>query len=327
VRASVLEQFGEPLAIRDIATPTIGPGQILVEVTASGINPLDTKIRVGQAAHARTQLPAILGLDFAGVVAGVSDDVTGFSPGDQVFGFAGGVGGIQGSLAQYAAVDARLVAHAPASLSLREAAALPLVVVTAWEGLVDRAGVRAGQKVLIHGGGGGIGQVAIQIARAYGAEVFATGSARSLNTIEKLGATGINYATATVDEYVAEHTDGEGFDVIFDTVGGSTLDASFAATRIYTGHVVSALGWGSHSLAPLSFRGATYSGVFTLLPLLTGRGREHHGEILSAAAALAESGDLRPILDPRPFTLDTVADAHATVEDGTATGKVVVSLS
>jgi NADPH2:quinone reductase len=326
MRALVLEEFGTPLVLKDIEKPTAGPGQVLVRVKASGVNPLDTKIRAGKAPHAKRILPAVLGLDLAGVVEQVGDGVTGFAPGDEVYGMTGGVGDLQGSLAEYAAVDARLLAHKPASLSMQEAAALPLVVITAWEGLVDRAQVRKGHKVLVHGGAGGIGQVAVQIARARGAEVYATGSARSLETIQRLGATPIEYTTTTVEEYVAKYTGGEGFDIIFDTVGGKTLDASFTAARTYTGHVVSALGWGTHSIAPLSFRGATYSGVFTLLPMLTGRGREHHGEILREVAALADSGLLKPVLDPRRFTLDTVADAHTAVETGATTGKVVVDI-
>jgi NADPH:quinone reductase-like Zn-dependent oxidoreductase len=326
MRALVLEEFGTPLVLKDIEQPTADPGQVLVQVKASGVNPLDTKIRAGKAPHAKRILPAVLGLDLAGVVEQVGDGVTGFAPGDEVYGMTGGVGDLQGSLAEYAAVDARLLAHKPASLSLQEAAALPLVVITAWEGLVDRAQVRKGHKVLVHGGAGGIGQVAVQIARARGAEVYATGSARSLETIQRLGATPIEYTTTTVEEYVAKYTGGEGFDIIFDTVGGTTLDASFTAARTYTGHVVSALGWGTHSIAPLSFRGATYSGVFTLLPMLTGRGREHHGEILREVAALADSGLLKPVLDPRRFTLDTVADAYTAVETGATTGKVVVDI-
>ncbi|MFI6488748.1 zinc-dependent alcohol dehydrogenase family protein [Streptomyces sp. NPDC050564] len=326
MRAVVLHEFDTPLVLGEIDKPTAGPGQVLVEVKASGVNPLDTKIRAGKAAHAKRTLPAVLGLDLAGVVEEVGPGVHTFAPGDEVFGMTGGVGDVQGSLAEYAAVDARLLARKPAALTMREAAALPLVVITAWEGLVDRAGVHAGQKVLIHGGAGGIGQVAVQIARARGAEVFATGSPARLAVIERLGAHPIDYTTTAVEEYVAKHTGGEGFDVVFDTVGGSVLDASFTAVRTYTGHVVSALGWGTHSIAPLSFRGATYSGVFTLLPLLTGSGREHHGEIMREAAALAEAGALKPLLDPRHFTLADVADAHAAVEGGTAQGKVVIDV-
>ena len=326
MRALVLHKFDSPMVLGEIGMPTVGPGQVLVKVSASGVNPLDTKIRAGKAAHARRTLPAVLGMDLAGVVEGIGADVTGFAPGDEVYGMTGGVGDLQGSLAQYTAVDARLLAHKPASLTMREAAALPLVVITAWEGLVDRAQVRAGQKVLIHGGAGGIGHVAVQIARARGAEVFATASPSRLETVRKLGATPIDHTTIPVDEYVAACTGGEGFDVVFDTVGGAVLDASFAAVRTYTGHVLSALGWGTHSLAPLSFRGATYSGVFTLLPMLTGRGREHHGEIMREAAALADAGELRPLLDPRRFTLATAADAHAAVESGTARSRIVVDV-
>jgi len=127
--------------------------------------------------------------------------------------------------------------------------------------------------------------------------------------------------------YVADHTSGKGFDIVFDTVGGRTLDASFAAARVYTGHVVSALGWGEHSLAPLSFRGATYSGVFTLLPMLTGEGREHHGEILEQIAALADAGKLTPLVDPRHFTFSTITDAYDAVETGTSRGKVIVDVT
>ncbi|WAL67343.1 zinc-dependent alcohol dehydrogenase family protein [Amycolatopsis cynarae] len=325
MRAIVLEEFGAPLKLREIGTPEPGPGQVLVRVKASGVNPLDVKIKAGRAAHARTELPAVPGLDLAGVVERVGEDVTGFAPGDEVYGLTGGVGALQGSLAEAAAVDARLLARKPKSLSFREAAALPLVAVTAWEGLVDRAGVGEGHKVLVHGGTGGIGHVAVQIARARGAEVFATGSPHKLARIERLGATGIDYGTP-VEEYVAKYTDGEGFDVVYDTVGGAVLDSSFAAARYYTGHVVSALGWGTHALAPLSFRGATYSGVFTLLPMLTGRGREHHGEIVREVAALADRGALKPWVDPHRFTLETVADAHALLVSGKAEGKIVVDV-
>jgi NADPH2:quinone reductase len=326
MRAVVLEEFGGDLTLAEVAKPAAGPGQVLVRVAASGVNPLDTKIAAGAAAHARPVLPAILGLDLAGVVEEAGPGVRGFAAGDEVYGLTGGVGGLPGSLADYAAVDPALLARKPAALTMREAAALPLAVITAWEGLVDRAQVRDGQQVLVHGGAGGVGHVAVQLARARGAEVFATGSAGSLAVIESLGATAIDYATPVAD-YVARHTGGEGFDVIFDSVGGGTLDSSFEAVRAYTGHVVSALGWGTHSLAPLSFRGATYSGIFTLLPMLTGRGRAHHGEILREAAAMADAGTLRPLVDARRFTPRTAAQAHQAVEDGTAASKIVVDIA
>jgi NADPH:quinone reductase-like Zn-dependent oxidoreductase len=297
---------------------------VLVRISASGVNPLDTKIHAGKAAHARHPVPAILGIDLAGTVEAVGDGVAAFYRGDEVFGMTGGVGGIPGSLAQYAAVDAALLAHKPVGLAMREAAALPLVVITAWEGLVDKAGVRAGQHVLVQGGAGGVGHVAMQIARAFGASVAATGSPGSRAAIEALGGRFID-RSEPVRDYVARETQGRGFDIVFDTVGGTTLDASFEAVG-RGGHVVSALGWGTHALAPLSFKAGTYSGVFTLLPLLTGEGRAHHGTILREAARMVERGELAPRVDPRRFTLATVAEAHRLILAGEAAGKVVVEI-
>ncbi|QOZ08827.1 quinone oxidoreductase [Bradyrhizobium sp. CCBAU 51765] len=324
MRAAVLEAHNAPLRLSIISTPEIGPREVLVRARASGVNPLDTKIHAGAAPHARHPLPAIPGIDLAGVVEQVGHDVTRFKPGDEVYGMTGGVGGVQGSLAEFAAVDADLLASKPANLSMREAAALPLIFITAWEGLIDRASLGAGQKVLIHGGAGGVGHVAIQIARAFGANVFATGSAAQRATIEDFGAVFIDRNTP-VETYVAQHTGGRGFDVVYDTVGGKVLDASFEAVRRF-GHVVSALGWGTHALAPLSFRAATYSGVFTLLPLLSGEGRAHHGEIMMEATRLVEAGKLVPLLDPRHFTLENVGDAYALIRDHAAKGKLVVDV-
>ena len=326
MRALIVDSADAPLRLTSIPRPTPGVGQVLVRVAASGVNPLDRKIRSGQAAHAQQPLPAVLGMDLAGAVEALGEGVSGWTPGDEVYAMATGIGGVQGSLAEYAVVDARLLAHKPGNLDMREAAGLPLVLITAWEGLVDRARVRAGQRVLIHGGAGGVGHVAVQIARAFGAVVFATGSARHQAVIEDLGATFIDYRQSSVEAYVAEHTDGAGFDIVYDTVGGEVLDASFRAARVYHGHVVSCLGWGQHSLAPLSFRGATYSGVFTLLPLLKGEGLEHHAEILRQSARLIEAGKVKPILDPRRFTLQTADAAHELLQSGTAQGRLVVEI-
>jgi len=329
MRAAVLENYASPLQLREIARPVPGKGEVLVRIQASGVNPLDLKIAAGQADHAKQVLPAILGIDLAGTVEAVGPDVTAFRPGDEVYGMTGGVGGVPGSLAEYAAVDAALLARKPHNLAPREAAALPLIFITAWEGLVDRAGLSpanaAGKKLLVQGGGG-VGHVVIQIAKAFGAEVYVTESAAKQPLVERYGATFIDHKTQSAEQYVEAYTGGEGFDIIYDTVGGTALDASFAAVRRYQGHVVSCLGWGTHRLAPLSFRAATYSGVFTLLPLLSGKGRAHHGEILRRATELAEAGQLLPTLDPRRFTLETVSQAHAAMTDHSAKGKIVVEI-
>src|SRR5215813_12873525 len=185
MHAAVLDAPNAPFRLAALAKPVPRPGEVLVRIKASAINPLDLKIHVGQAPHARQPLPAVLGIDLAGVVD---------------------------------AVDAELLAEKPANLSMREAAALPLIFITAWEGLVDRAHLGAGQTVLIHGGAGGVGHIAVQIARAFGANVFATGSAKSLAFIAQLDATPIDYASQSVEDYVGRHTQGRGFDIVFDTL-------------------------------------------------------------------------------------------------------------
>lgn len=327
MQAMAVEVAGGDFVLKELPVPAPQAGQVLVRIVASGVNPLDTKIRAGQAAHAQHPLPAVLGLDLAGVVVAVGAGVSAFRPGDEVYGAAGGVGGLQGTLAEYAAVDARLVALKPKNLTMREAAALPLAAITAWEGLVDRAGAGHGDKVLVHGGAGGVGHIAVQLARARGADVFTTVAKEQFGIAERFGAVPIDYQASTVDDYVARHTGGAGFDVVFDTVGGTTLDASFSAARRYGGHVLSILGWGTHKLAPLSFRSATYSGVFTLYPMISGQGREHHGDILREVAKLVEAGRLTPLVDSQHFDLGSALSAHQRVEAGLAQGKVVVDIA
>jgi NADPH:quinone reductase-like Zn-dependent oxidoreductase len=324
MNAYIVDTANGPFREVEMPTPTPAHGQVLVRICASGINPLDAKIRAGEAAHARQPLPAVLGLDMAGIVETAGPGVTAFRPGDEVFGMVGGVGGLQGTLAEFIAADAALLATKPGTLTMQQAAALALVTITAWEGLVDRASVRSGQTVLIHAGAGGVGYAAAQIALAYGAKVFATVSDNKRAVVEDLGGTAID-RQMPVDEYVALHTGGEGFDIVYDTLGGAVLDSSFLAVKRYTGHVVSCLGWGTHSLAPLSFRAATYSGVFTLFPLLTGIQRANHGHILQQASKLAEHNRLKPLLAEQQFARDEIARAFDLVAKGSK-GKVVIEL-
>jgi NADPH:quinone reductase-like Zn-dependent oxidoreductase len=326
MKAAVVETSGGPFRLMHIVRTSPGKGQVLVAIRNSGVNPLDAKIRAGVAAHARHPLPAVLGMDLSGIVVEVGGGVTAFAPGDEVFGMTGGVGGQQGSLAEYATVDALLLARKPPSLSMRAAAAVPLIFITAWEGLVDRAGIQPDQTVLVHGGAGGVGHMAVQLAVARGCKVFATDRAQKAGYLKSIGATPIDFEAENAETYTDRLTDGKGFDVVYDTGGGAVLDTSFNVVRKF-GHVVSCLGWGTHALAPLSFKAASYSGVFTLLPLLTGEGRAHHGEILAEAAKLAEAGRLSPRVDPRSFDLETVEQAHDAVTGRTAAGKVVVDVS
>lgn len=326
MQALVLNHYNGPLELKELSRPQPSQGQVLVRIAASGLNPLDTKIRAGSAAHAKHPLPLVLGIDMAGVVEAVGPGVSAFKVGDEVYGMTGGVGGIQGSLAQYAAVDVDLLAPKPSNLSMREAAALPLAFITSYSGIVDRAGLQSGQTVLVQGGAGGVGHVSVQLALALGSKVFATASARDQDLVSRLGAVPIDYRAQSVEQYVESLTQGVGFDLVVDTVGGATLDASFAAVKHF-GHVVSALGWGTHALAALSFREASYSGVFTLYPLLTGEHRAHHGAMLREATRLVEAGKLTPNLDSRRFDLHSAELAYDAITSGTARGKIVVDVT
>src|SRR5215470_3120994 len=238
-----------PFTVVDLPRQTPARDQVLVRIQAAGINPLDTKIRAGSTAHAQQPLPGVLGMDMAGTVEAVGPGVTAFRGGDEVYGMVGGVGGLQGTLAEYVVVNTDLLALKPKSLTMREAAALPLITITAWQGLIDQAHVRKGQRVLVHAGAGGVGHIAVQLAKSFGADVFATVSPEKEQIVRSLGAVSINYHSLSTSEYVALHTEGQGFDIVYDTVGGATIDAAFEAIRPYTGHVVSCLGWSTHSLA------------------------------------------------------------------------------
>lgn len=329
MRALLLDAFGDVSGFRlaEIDRPGARAGQVLVRVAASSVNPVDCKIRTMAPAFA-PRLPAVLGMDLAGVVEEVGEGVEDFKPGDQVYGCSGGLGDLPGALAEYVVADQRTLAPKPANLSLREAAALPLVVITAWEALHDKARVHAGQHVLIHGGTGGVGHVAVQLAKAAGLRVAATVSSPDKADIARgLGADEtVDYRREKVADYVNRLTDGAGFDVVFDTVGGSNLDASFAAARL-EGQVVSTNTRSTHDLGILHARALSLHVVFMLLPLVTGQGRSRFGRILRQAAHLAEAGRLRPLLDERTFSLETAPRAHELVEKGGAVGKVVVDVA
>lgn len=326
MRALVLKSYNSDFTDSQIDKPGPKEGEVLVKIIASGVNPIDNKIRTEKAPYATPVLPAVLGTDLAGIIEEIGKNVTKFKVGDEVYGLAGGVLGLQGTLAEYTAVDADLLAIKPKNLTMREAAAVPLNILTAWEGLADRFTIKQGDKVLVHGGTGGVGHMAVQLAKIFGAEVFATVSPSKIATVENLGAKGIDFTAAKVEDYVAEFTNGKGFDIIYDTVGGPILDNSFKAIRHY-GHISSCAAFGIHNLATGSLRCNNLHGVFVLYPMLSGEGRKHHGEILEKVTQFIEEGKLRPIVDPRKFTLDNTLEAHIAVSDGSADTKIVVDIA
>lgn len=328
MKTMILNDYGPDAAFTPAETerPSVKPGHVLVRVKATSVNTVDTMIRdMGKDLPLSPDLPAILGMDFAGIVEEVGEGVAGFAVGDKVYGCAGGLADLQGALAEYMLADARLIAPKPTSLSMREAAALPLVGITAWEGLY-RAGVGRGQKVLVQGGAGGVGHLAVQLARHLGAEVWSTGTGEAkLAAIEKFGATPIDYQAETVEAYVAAHTGGAGFDVVFDTVGGENMTNSFAAAAL-NAQVVSTVALLALDLSPAHFKGLSLHVVFMLLPMLHDVGREAHGAILADLAKLVDAGAVKPLLDEQRFGLAEVGDAYARLKSGEAMGKVVVEV-
>ena len=328
MKAMIVKKFGGPevFEIAEIETPSVKEGHVLVNIKASSVNTVDTMIRqMGPELPLSPTAPAILGMDFAGVITEIGEGVTGFQPGDEVYGCAGGLADLPGTLAEYITADVRLIAHKPANLSMAEAAALPLVGITAYEGLV-RAGVKNGQRVLVHGGSGGVGHVALQLARFFGADVYATGGGtRQLALIEKLGATAINYKTERVEQYVKTYTNGNGFDVVFDSVGGANMLNSFEAATL-NGHIASTVAMVDLDLTLAHFKGLSLHIVFMLIPMLHNVQRESHGAILKKLAHIAESGALTPVLDEQTFTMAQAGDAHARLASGEAMGKIVINV-
>lgn len=329
MKAMVLKKFGDSdgFEIDEIAKPEIKAGHVLVKVEATSVNTVDTMIRSQgeDLSPLAPELPAILGMDFAGTVEAVGESVTAFAVGDEVYGCAGGLADLQGALAEHMLADAKLVAHKPKSISMKEAAALPLVGITAYEGLI-RAGVKAGQKVLVHGGSGGVGHVAVQLANHFGADVYSTGGGdEQLSLIEKLGAKAINYKTENVADYVEKHTGGAGFDVVYDTVGGANLTNSFEATML-NGQVSTTVSMVELDMSPAHFKGLTLHVVFMLIPMLHNHKREDHGKILTKIAEIVDEGALKPILDEQDFGLEDAGKAHDRLESGEAMGKVVISV-
>ncbi|MEM7767897.1 MAG: zinc-binding dehydrogenase, partial [Pseudomonadota bacterium] len=293
--------------------------------TASSVNTVDTMIRqMGQEQLPLSpDLPAILGMDFAGTVEAVGEGVSGFQSGDEIYGCAGGLIGLQGSLAEFMLADARLIAHKPKSLSMREAAALPLVGITAFEGL-SRAGVKTGQKVLVQGGAGGVGHVAVQLAKHLGADVYSTGTGEAqLAVMEGLGATPIDFRTEAVADYVAKYTGGAGFDAVFDSVGGPNMSNSFEAAAL-NAQIATTVAMLELDLTPAHFKGLSIHVVFMLIPMLHDHKRETHGEILATLAGIVDAGALKPLLDASEFGLEDVGAAYDRLTSGQAIGKVVI---
>jgi len=324
MKAMTIKALGgsDVFQLTDQEKPMAKAGHMVVEVKATSVNPLDTMLRAVQTPWSEN-LPEILHGDVAGIVTEIGSGVTNFKVGDQVYGCAGGIAGTDGALAQFMLVDCDLMALKPQTLSMVQAAALPLVAITAWEALNDKLQIKAGDNVLIHGAAGGVGHIAIQLAKHLGATVTATSTPRNIEIAATLDADHvINVAEQSVADYVSQYTDGIGFDAIFDTVAGDNIQKSFEAVK-FNGAVATTLP--VDDVLQVALKSLSFHSVLMLIPLVHGLNRASHGAILTKIAKLVDDGAIKPLIDPRQFTIWQVADAHAYLESGQAVGKVVLT--
>ena len=286
---------------------------MLVRVIASGTNPVDAKLRQ-DGSWAGLQPPVIIGYDASGVIEQVGPGVTEFKSGDEVFYTPELFQNPHGTYAELALVGANIIARKPPSLSHEEAAAVPLAGGTAWDALVRRMQIRVGETVLIHGGAGGVGSFAVQIAKAAGARVIATSGPDNLETLRKLGAdVVINYRSEDPAQVALRETNGQGVDAVFDTAG-QNVPASIPATRP-GGRMATILGF-SGDISAFYPRNLTLHGVF-----LTRERRR-----LEEMTVLIENKQLRPLVE-RVLPLEQVAEAHRQLDSGHGRGKLVLSVS
>ncbi|MGB8764494.1 MAG: NADP-dependent oxidoreductase [Burkholderiales bacterium] len=332
MRAAFIRHYGgnDAIEISDRPVPNAGPRDVLIRVRAAGVNPVDYKIRDGQLKSILPlKFPLILGNECAGVVEKCGTEVRAFKPGDAVY--ARLEKDRFGAYAEFAAANENSVALKPANLDFNQAAAIPLAGLTAWQALIEIGKLQAGQKVLIHAGSGGVGTFAIQLAKHLGAFVATTCSARNAALVKSLGAdVVIDYTTQKFDALL------DGYDLVFDTLGGDTQHRSFSVLR-RGGALVTVAGiptakfgraWGVNPIVRMVMgfknrastklaqeRGVTFKYLFM----------HPSGEQLREITRLIEAGKIKPVID-KTFDLDHLRDALSYSENGRTVGKVVITI-
>jgi NADPH:quinone reductase-like Zn-dependent oxidoreductase len=334
MKAVLCEQYGGPEVLvieNDLPVPRVGPNGVLVQVYATSVNPVDWKFRLGLLAAVRPVVfPVIWGCDLSGVVTEVGPSVTLFKPGDQVYGYKDGYVGktFRGTYAEFAVVPEKSLAAKPKNLSHEEAAAVPATALTAWQALLNQGKLKPGQRVLIQAGAGGVGVMAIQIAKAFGAYVAATASTRNQDLLRELGA----------DEPM-DYTRGSAagiqqkFDLVLDGVGKSVWADSLRKLRFGGRLVTLTVPIPQEPSSKFRFFSKAIAGMATgnIRALLGGKRLlmtrvKPRGGDLEKITVLIEAGKIRPVID-KVFPLEEIADAHRMSETGHVRGKLVVRVS
>ena len=316
MRAVVIEKFGPPevMEIRSIEPPRPGPGEVLIRVVVSGVNPVDYKVRAS-GTWANIPFPAVIGYDASGVVEETGPGVRDLAKGDEVYFTPEIFGNVHGSYAEYTVARADIVARKPAGLSHEEAAAIPLAGGTAWEAVIRRLRIQLGETILVHGGAGGVGHFAVQFARAAGARVLATAGPENQAFLRELGAdVPIDYKSQDVAKVALDATGGVGVDAVFDTVGGEAVGKSLPALRAHgrIGYIVNAGG----NLGSMSGKNATLHGIFLM----------RESRRLEEMRPVFERKLARPVI-AEVLPLEKVAEAHRRLESGRGRGKVVLRVA
>ena len=330
MKAIVMTTTGsvDGLHLSDIDEPEIARAtEVKIKIKAAGVNPIDTKVRRNGSFYPHP-LPIVLGCDGAGEIVAVGDDVTDYKVGDKVWYCHGGLGQEQGNYAEYTVIDSRWIALKPKTSSFVEAAAMPLVLITAWGALFDKGQLQANETVLIHAGAGGVGHVAIQLAKLKGATVITTVSSVEKAAFAKsLGADHtIIYTDCDVIEEITRITAGKGADLVIDTVGGEVFKQSISSAA-YFGRLITLLDPGELSLAEARLKNLLIGFELMLTPLLKqlNNARDQHVTILKQCAQWVEQGQLNVHVS-ETLQLEQAAKAHVQIEQGHMMGKVVLDL-
>lgn len=309
MKSAQINKYGgsEVIEINDVPKPEIKEGQVLIEIIAASLNPIDYKIRLGFLKDAIKSLPLTLGTDFAGIVVEVSEGVTEFKIGDEVYGNAIALGGGSGTLSEFAAANVANIALKPASLDYINSASLPLAAASALQAIEEHIKLKSGQKILIHGGAGGIGSLAIQLSKMHGAFVTTSTSPQTLEFVKSLGADEvIDYKSQDFTQLI------KGSDAVFDTVGGETALKSLSVLK-KGGIAVSMAGQFDEATAKeLGVTAITQSTKTT-------------SDKLTRIAQLIDSGKLKAQVD-KVFPLEKIREAFDYLEKEHPKGKVVVKI-
>ncbi len=304
MKAAIIKGYEAPIEIADIPQPALLADSVLIEVHAASVNPVDGFVQAGYLKEMMPiTFPFTMGFDVSGVVVEVGEQVSKFKKGDEVFSRPNGMQA--GTIAEYAMIKAEELAIKPSNISHQEAASIPLVGLTAWQAIVTKGNLQKGQKVLIHAGSGGVGTLAIQMAKHLGAEVATTTSARNFELVKNLGAdVVIDYKTQKFEEELS------GYDLVFDMMGGKTLDKSFKVLK-KGGRLVSIKGQDTQKLAE------QYGVHFETFFMWSS------GEMLSQLAQLISDGVLKPVID-RTYPIDQTQEAYDYIQTGRTKGKIVI---